>query len=76
MLEAESDELSRQHILQLLMRNVVRMEAGYETLSRNLQTDDAGDIFARAFLRWAERAIERGYQLLNKNGYETRLAAS
>lgn len=76
MLEAEHNEMSRHHILQLLMRNVVRMGAGYETLIRYMQTDDAGAIFVEAFLRWAERAIERGYQLLNDNGYETRLAAS
>lgn len=76
MLAAESDDLSRQHILQLLMRNVVRMEAGYETLKRGLQTDAAGDVFAGAFLHWAKRTIEHGYQLLNENGYETRLTAS
>ena len=76
MLEAERDELSRHHLLQLLMRNVVRMEAGYETLIRHLQTDADGAVFTRAFLDWARRAIERGHQLLNENGYETRLASS
>jgi HEXXH motif-containing protein len=76
MLEAETDEASRDQILQLLMRNVVRMEAGYDTLARNIKTDRAGAAFIEAFLGWAGRVIERGYVLLNENGYETKLAAS
>jgi HEXXH motif-containing protein len=73
MLEAEADEVVRDQMLQLLMRNVVRMESGYETLARNIKTDSAGAAFVEAFLGWAGRAIERGYELLNENGYETRL---
>lgn len=71
MLEGESDPAVRDHILQLLMRNVVRMEAGYETLARNIRTDSSGAPFIEAFLAWARRAIERGYAVLNANGYET-----
>jgi HEXXH motif-containing protein len=42
MLEKESDAMARDHILQLLMRNVVRMEAGHETLAPNVRTDAYG----------------------------------
>jgi hypothetical protein len=73
MLAGELDPLQRDRILQLLMRNVVRMEAGYETLARDVRTDAAGARFVEAFLAWARSAIERGYAALNTNGYETRI---
>ncbi|MEO8379481.1 MAG: HEXXH motif-containing putative peptide modification protein [Acidobacteriota bacterium] len=73
MLEQERDPMVRDHILQLLMRNVVRMEAGYETLARNIRTDAEGAPFLEAFLTWARRAIEKGYATLNANGYETEI---
>lgn len=75
MLEGERDPMARDHILQLLMRNVVRMEAGYPTLADNVRTDAHGERFIGAFLQWARRAIERGYDALDANGYETRLSA-
>lgn len=73
MLAAEDDPATRDRILQLLLRNVVRMDAGYETLARNVRTDAAGARFVGAFLAWARRALELGYQALNTNGYETRI---
>ena len=71
MLAAEIDETTRQQILQLLMRNVVRVEAGYETIARHIETDTAGALFVEAFLSWAASTIAKGYRLLNENGYET-----
>lgn len=76
MLAAERDPAARDHILQLLLRNVVRMEAGYETLARNIRTDDAGAPFVDTFLAWARRAIDAGYDALNTNGYETRIGGN
>lgn len=73
MLAGERDPLVRDHILQLLMRNVVRMEAGHETLARNVRTDAAGALFLDAFLAWSRRAIDHGYEALNNNSYETRI---
>lgn len=73
MLAGETDPVVRDQILQLLLRNVVRMEAGYETLARNVRTDAFGAAFVDAFLQWARRAIDRGYDALNENGYETRM---
>lgn len=74
MLATEEDERMRHHILQLLLRNVVRMEAGHETLARNVRTDDDGARFLDAFLTWSRRAIAAGYDALDANGYETRIA--
>jgi HEXXH motif-containing protein len=71
MLAAEPDPMTRHRMLQLLMRNVVRMEAGYETLAANVRTDREGAVFIDAFLAWARRAIAQGYDTLNANGYET-----
>ncbi|HEV7426510.1 MAG TPA: HEXXH motif-containing putative peptide modification protein [Thermoanaerobaculia bacterium] len=76
MLAAENDPIVRDHILQLLMRNVMRMEAGYETLARNIRTDAAGECFLDAFLAWARRAIDAGYDALDANGYETRMGGN
>lgn len=75
MLAGESDPPTRDRILQLLMRNVVRMEAGHETLARSVRTDAAGAPFMGAFLAWSRRAIEAGYDALDRNGYETRIGA-
>lgn len=76
MLESEDDEETRQQMLQLLMRNVVRMEAGYDTLARHVETDASGSVFIEAFLTWAGSAINRAYTILGGNGYETRLTPS
>ncbi|HET8774974.1 MAG TPA: HEXXH motif-containing putative peptide modification protein [Thermoanaerobaculia bacterium] len=73
MLAEERDPAIRERMLQLLMRNVVRMEAGHDTLARNVRTDDAGARFLDAFLAWSLRAIEAGYDTLDRNGYETRI---
>jgi HEXXH motif-containing protein len=75
MLAAERDPMLRHRILQLLLRNVVRMEAGFETLASNIRTDRDGAAFMDSFLAWARSAIDRGYEALNANGYETRIAS-
>jgi HEXXH motif-containing protein len=73
MLAGEGEPRARDHILQLLLRNVVRMEAGHETLARNVRTDADGARFIDAFLAWSRRAIENGFDTLDRNGYETRV---
>lgn len=75
MLERETDGEVREQMLQLLMRNVVRMEDGYGTLAQHVATDTEGQLFMEVFLVWARSAIERAYTLLDENGYETRLTA-
>jgi hypothetical protein len=61
-------ELCRQAVF-LLARNVPRMEAGYETLSRHLMTDEEGAAFGRAFLAWSEDVIGAGRAILAAEGY-------
>ena len=73
MLAGEGNAAHRDHLLRLLLRNVVRTEAGYETLVRHVRTDYAGAQFVRTFLFWARHAIERGYDALAVNGYEARV---
>ena len=76
-LESEAGLLeARDQILQLLIRNAVRMEACCDTLARYVETDADGDTFMKAFLDWAGRATVRAYTLLDENGYETRLPAT
>jgi hypothetical protein len=75
MLAAESDAVARDQILQLLLRNVVRLEAGSETLAQDIRTDPEGARFSEAFFAWTRRALEDGYDALDQNGYETRIAA-
>lgn len=69
-LESETGLEARDQILQLLMRNAVRMEACCDSLARYVETDAVGDIFMKAFLDWAGRATVRAYALLDENGYE------
>jgi HEXXH motif-containing protein len=55
-------------LLDLLERNVVRMEAGYDVVERNIEVDEAGATFVAAFLRWARRAIDGGREILAREG--------
>ncbi len=73
MFAAEADPAVRERMLRLLRRNVARAESGCETVARNIRTDAAGAQFIRALLRWARRAIERGYVALDGHGFDTRV---
>jgi HEXXH motif-containing protein len=72
MLAGEDDLRARHHILQLLLRNVVRLEPGHATLAAHARTDAEGAPFLAGFLAWSRRALDAGYAALNANGYETR----
>lgn len=76
MLAAENDPIVRDRILQLLLRNVVRMEVGHATLAASVLTDTAGAPFIGACLAWARRSMDSGYDALDRNGYETRIGGS
>jgi hypothetical protein len=73
LIAAEADPAVREHLLRLLRRNVARAESGCQTVARHIRTDAAGAEFTRGLLRWAHRAIERGYLALDGHGFETRV---
>ncbi len=75
-LEAEADPVVRDHILRILQRNVVRMEAGFRTVARHIRTDHAGAQFICSFFSWAHSAIDRAHDALFGDGYETRTGMS
>jgi hypothetical protein len=71
MLRAETDIIARDQILQLLLRNVVRLEASCAPLLAQEAANPHAAVFIAAVLNWANHIIKRGYKLLDDNGYET-----
>lgn len=57
---------NRSRWLELLARNVPRMEEGLDVIRRNAQLDRAGRIFMDGFYRWAESVLEHGNRLLGE----------
>jgi HEXXH motif-containing protein len=53
----------------LLARNVPRMEAGYEEISRHIETDADGKVFVDAFMAWSRAVLTRGRAILDATGY-------
>lgn len=71
MLLRESDKRRRDQILQLLLRNLVRLEASHAALIAQVVPDWAGTLFIDALNAWARRVVAQGSGLLDGNGYET-----
>ncbi len=69
MLEHIDDEATRDAVLCLLARNVIRMEAGHKDVAGNIQTDADGKKFIGAFLEWSEKVLLEGNAIMDKNGY-------
>ena len=63
------DTALKRDAIYLLARNVPRMEAGFEELSRHLRTDEEGAAFCGAFMGWSERVIAEGRRILDAEGY-------
>ncbi len=69
MLEHIDDESTRDAVLCLLARNVIRMEAGHEVVANNIQTDVDGKKFIGAFLEWSENVLREGNSIMDETGY-------
>ncbi len=64
MLAAGPDEQLRNYLLELLERNVTRMEAGFGVIKDYIQVDADGRLFVDAFMAWAHRIIADGRAVL------------
>jgi HEXXH motif-containing protein len=69
MLGRAESEWERQCILMLLARNIPRMRAGCEVVSRHVRTDAAGEAFLAAFMDWSRGILEMSQAELDANGY-------
>jgi HEXXH motif-containing protein len=56
----------RDYLLELLERNVSRMEPGLEVIQDNVQVDSIGRPFVDGFMDWARRVIAEGRTILNE----------
>ncbi len=73
MLDNATDAKERTHILMLLARNVPRMQAGFEVVAKNIQTDHSGQLFVDSFMQWSKSILDRGQTMLDDSGYGTRV---
>ena len=69
MLDGETDEFALECLTMLLARNVRRMEMGFPVIDKNVETDEEGQEFVRAFLSWAADVIDGGNRRLDLAGY-------
>jgi hypothetical protein len=67
MFEHATDDETRSASLELLARNLPRMEMGRIELERHLRTDNEGKMFFSAFDEWSEDILRRGRFILEKN---------
>jgi hypothetical protein len=65
LLAAGPDAELKSYLLELLERNVTRMEAGYKVIVDNIQVDAEGRLFVDGFLDWALRALTEGRSVLD-----------
>ena len=70
MLTLEHEWRRQDEILQLLLRNVVRLEAYHAVVMRHIVPDGEGALFFAALHTWAGQAIMQAHRLLDANGYE------
>lgn len=56
--------------LSLLAANLVSVERGVSIIVKSARTDPSGAMFLEGYLQWAQRVIERGADVLNKNNIE------
>jgi hypothetical protein len=70
MLDKETDPYIRECLLMLLKRNTIRMIDGYQTIEREIKTDEVGEIFVSAFMEWSASVLDEAEKLLATTGYD------
>ncbi len=65
LLRAERDEQRRPVLTEVLARNLMRIEAGHNTLQKHFRAGQHGQEFMAGFFDWTERTIESARDMLN-----------
>lgn len=70
LLRTEPDQENHRLLLDLLMRNAIRVEHGLHTLQSHVRTDAAGARFIDGLMQWGTRSLQAGREILRRHGYD------
>lgn len=69
LLKHDEDGERRDLILQVLAKNLTRVEFGYRQVLDNIKTDREGEEFCRSVLEWVKGLMDEGIDLLRETRY-------